>query len=166
MAVWVFLFFVSLLLIGTSKHRSVLIYLLLACLLLGPRVPFGQFANLQRLDVRLDDLVIMIICLSSLIMVLSKQTAVRYSPFMTFLSIFIISTFMSSLTGSVIGGFRFTPSFIYWGKEVEYMSLAFTIPLFIVNVSEIANVVKTIGVSLILNLCWLFFQIISGAKAG
>ena len=57
----IFCILMTVFILGFTNQRSYLVYLLVFSLLLGPRIPFGMITEMQRLDVRLDDIIILII---------------------------------------------------------------------------------------------------------
>ena len=167
-AIIIIIIALCLIVIGLSKHRIILVYLLIGAVLLGPRIPLGKVSQLQRLDLRFDDLIIFIMFISWIFLFANDRKSISYPQHMRFLFISIIVSFLVTIVGCVVNQFPLIPSLIYWAKDFEYMSLSITLPYFIIrtdSIKTLASITRVISVGMILNIAWLVWQMFSGYKS-
>jgi len=162
----IILFFVtaSVVMLGFSRRRSVIVYLLALSLLLGPRIPLGQVTDMQRLDIRIDDLITFLMCLIAGSMLILRKTKINYPPYMQFLILFIFVSLVSTVYAVGYLGFPIASSVLFWGKELSYISLCFTVPFFITKREEVVTLIKVVCVAMALNIAWLGYQILTNTK--
>jgi O-antigen ligase len=151
-------------LLGLSRHRSIVAYLLIISLLLGPRIPVGRLTDMQRLDLRIDDLLILLMFLIAGSLLLLKRIKIDYPAYMHFLVAFILVSLVSSIYAVAYYRFPLDNTFLFWLKEMEYISLCFSIPFFITKKQNLVTMLKVICIGMAINIGWLFFQIITNTK--
>jgi len=159
-----FLVTASVIILGFSRRRSVIVYLLALSLLLGPRIPLGQVTDMQRLDIRIDDLITFLMCLIALSLLVLKKTKFNYPTYMQFLILFIFVSLVSTVYAVSYLDFPVTSSALFWGKELSYISLCFTVPFFITKREEVVTLIKVVCAAMALNIAWLAYQILTNTK--
>lgn len=149
-------------LLGLSRNRYIIVYLLIISLLLGPRIPLGQLTAMQRLDLRVDDLIIVFMFLISASLLLLKKVKTSYPRYMRFLILFILASLFSSGYAAVRYDYSFFNATLFWGRELAYISLCFSIPIFIMKRQHLVTLLKVICIAMSINIVWLFIQIFTG----
>lgn len=151
-------------LLGLSRHRSIIAYLLIISLLLAPRIPVGRLTDMQRLDLRIDDLIILLMFLIAGSLLLLRRIKIDYPAYMHFLVAFVLVSLGSSIYAVAYYRFPLDNTFLFWLKEMEYISLCFSIPFFITKKQNLVTMLKVICIGVAINIGWLFFQIITNTK--
>jgi len=154
----------SLFVLGLTGRKHYLINFLLLALLLGPRIPLGQLTELQRFDLRLDDIIIVIMFLVGATRFAISDDRIKYPPYTYFLFAFLLANLVSSVLGAMTYGSNLTLSLLYWGRDAEFVSLAFILPYLISNDDNLISMYKVFVAGLVLNCLWLLWQIIASAK--
>ena len=157
---------------GTSSRRFFLPWLLVLSVLLAPRMPIGQLTDFQRMDLRFDDFLIMIMCISGVLLLMKKRIRLHYPAYMKYLSFFMMATLLPTILYGLSESGSLLYSLLFWAREVEYISIAFFVPLFFAGSSsgmekadkKIYALFKVYFVSMILNLLWLVWQLATGTR--
>lgn len=152
----------SVLIARKSSLRENLVALLVVSVLLLPRVPIGNISTNQRIDLRFDDPIILIMMMVGLIMVLSGRSTVSYPGYMKFLYAFIVVSFISCFLGPLQNNNSILVSTVFWLRELEYISLAMLIPIFFRTVSSLKKLALVFVGCMAINMAWLVWQLSLG----
>jgi hypothetical protein len=136
--------------------------MLMVSLLLGPRIPIAQLSANQNVTLRFDDLIILIMLVAGIFIYLSRKRQMAYPNYMFYLVSFVISSLISSIVISYVNGYSMVSSFLFWSRDIEYLSLAFLVPVYLNDESDYIVMFKIIFWTMLLNIGWLLYQIFSG----
>lgn len=145
-------------------RRVLLVYGLIISYFLFPRIPIGAITNMQRIDFRIDDIIIFTMCIIAVIYFLKKRNKIFNVYYMNYLCLFILIGLVSSIYNILSGNLGPWISTSFFLKEFEYMILAFILPVFIKDEANLYNIFKVLCLCMFLNILWGGWQLVSGQK--
>ncbi|MBN2121165.1 MAG: hypothetical protein JW734_08970 [Candidatus Omnitrophica bacterium] len=145
-----------------DRIRSLLITLLILAIGFSPRIPLGIFIPGRRFDLRIVDIVLVVICLFWILYLMMRPYLHLTSlakPIGLYLGICFITTFLSLVFLSRVSLLR---SFFYFLKEVEYFLIFFVVANWVSSKNALLRGLQAIIVSGLANVSWVVYQLISG----
>jgi len=150
------------------KNCSILLYLLISAIALSPTIYLGTFSGLQKnIDIRFEDLLILIIAISGVMYFLTNRVSVVNRPPLFIPIILWASVGLASLLlNIIIGNVYWLRGLFYFAKEIEFFVIFYFVYYCARNEAVILKSIKLWVLLGAANIAYVAYQIITGERRG
>lgn len=144
--------------------RIVALTVVFAAVLLLPRIPLGVAMPGRRLDLRVEDVLLVILSVVWFGSLLRAGARVYLTPLFKWLALYVGLAAVASYVGVVVLGVNPLKSMLYLGKEVEYFLLFFLVANWVRSEEDVRTCTRSIVFLGGLNAVWVVVQAVTGRK--
>jgi O-antigen ligase len=145
----------------------VLVVLLIMAISISPRIRAGSLKTGRNVDLRYEDILLMVILFSWFInLSIRKYKEIYISPLFKPILIYLLCVVFSTCFGIIMGWILPSMAFFFFLKEIEYFLIFFIVANFIVNTGELIVAIYSVMLCGLANGAYILYQVISGHFAG
>lgn len=140
------------------------IIILILAIGLSPSIPFGKIPNGHVLEIRAEDIIIILLALYWLKrIVIDKQKIVNPALFLP-ISLWLGFLFVTTAINVFFGNISAVNSIFYYGKELEFFFIYFFIYCHIATLPNVRKALQYLLIIVFIHAAWILFQVFSGLK--
>lgn len=149
-----------------GKHRRWAIFLLVMVTSVSPRIHLGTLQYGKLLDIRCEDLLIVVLLVSWVIRGSFRLRKVIISPLGPPILAYLILALILTCAGLILGWLDPMRAFFFFLKEVEFTLFFFITVNFIRDVEDVKTVITAFFVGGVANALYLIYQVATGRLGG
>jgi len=153
--------------IKKTCQKSIILIILIATIAFSPRFPIGEIAGNRLIDIRAEDILLLILGLSWLInFLVHGQTQIKKPPLWTPIIAWLGIGFFSVLLNLTLNNITLSRGFFYFLKEIEFFFIYFYLFYHLKRLSSVKLAIKIWFVVGLMNILLIFYQFARGFRYG
>ena len=149
----------------TNWFKNLSLILLAATIALSPSFPAGRLEGGKIIEIRVEDILIVILGILWIIsFLISGRTKIEKPPLLFPILAWLAIGFLSVLTNWIFMNIALRRGFFYFLKEVEFFFLYFYLFYHLKNFDSVKFLIKTWIFLGLVNVGWIIYEMITGLK--
>ncbi len=149
-----------------GRYKGFAIFLLIVVISISPRIHLGTLEYGKLLDIRCEDILIVLLIFSWLLYSVFNRPKFYFSPLGKVMLVYLFLAFISTSAGLLLGWLNPLRAFFFYLKEVEFLLIFFITINFIKNVRNLKIALLAFLIGGLANGFNVLYQFLSGKMGG
>ncbi len=149
-----------------SSLRVLSVGLLIFAISISPRINFGTLGSGRSIDLRYEDILIVVIMILWFFHHMLTRRGIYLSPIFKPIFIYLSIAIISSCIGIIVWGIDPAMTFFFISKEIQYIVIFIIVANFIVKYSELSKIINVLLICSLIAGAYGLYQFVSGVFIG